>query len=105
MITDQGLSPERDTPSAPPHLRQSQAALMLGSGRGAPIPLPRRRLRRVAATMPGVHDLLPTYRCVDDRLRDTDPRTLTPEDVRGFGGTATWPSRRSPSTGPPPAAG
>jgi len=64
----------------------AQAALILNTGRGAPVPLPRRRLRAMAATMPGLHDLLPTYRCLDDRGHDTDPRRLTPEDVEAFGG-------------------
>lgn len=66
----------------------AQAALILNTGRGAPVPLPRTALRDLAATLPGLHDLLPVYRCVDDRDRDTDPRRLTPADVAALGGDA-----------------
>ncbi|MFB7027727.1 MULTISPECIES: lipase family alpha/beta hydrolase [unclassified Streptomyces] len=47
---------------------------------------PKRLLRRVqemAATLPGVHDLLPGYRCMD---RGLDIERLTPGDVARFGG-------------------
>jgi hypothetical protein len=71
----------------------AKCALMLATGAGAPIPLPRVRLRDAARTMPGVHDLLPTYRCVDDIDGDTDPRQLTPADVAGFGGDAELAQR------------
>ena len=37
----------------------------------------RARLRELALTLPGVHDLLPSYRCVDD----AGGRPLTPADV------------------------
>lgn len=60
-----------------------KAAAMLNSGRGAPLPMPARRLRRLAATLPGVHDLLPIYRCVEDG--DT-VRRLTASDVTDLGG-------------------
>jgi len=53
----------------------AKAAMILNSGRGGPVPLPRRRMRRLAVTMPGVHELLPTYRCVDE---GHDVRQLTP---------------------------
>src|SRR5262249_57276154 len=59
----------------------AKAAVILNSGRGGPVPLPRRRMRRLAATMPGVHELLPTYRSVDD---GDDVRRLTPADVAGL---------------------
>jgi pimeloyl-ACP methyl ester carboxylesterase len=59
------------------------AAQILNTGRGAPIPLPRARLRKLAATMPGLHDLLPSYRCVTD---GTSARRLTPSDVAALGG-------------------
>ncbi|MGH3569665.1 MAG: lipase/acyltransferase domain-containing protein [Pseudonocardia sp.] len=65
----------------------AKAALMLNSGCDAPIPLPRRQLRDLAATLPGVHDLLPAYRCLDDG--EHDPRRLTPTDVAAIGGDAT----------------
>lgn len=61
----------------------AKAAVILGSGRGGP--LPRRRLRELAAGLPGVHDLLPTYRCVDE---GDSVRRLTPADVGRFGGSA-----------------
>jgi hypothetical protein len=62
----------------------AQAALILNTGRGAPVPLPRTALRELARTLPGLHDLLPAYRCVDDL--DHDPRRLTPGDVSALGG-------------------
>lgn len=61
----------------------AKAAVLLNSGRGDPVPLPRRHLRRLAATLPGVHDLLPVYRCVDD---GDVVRRLTPADVDDLGG-------------------
>jgi pimeloyl-ACP methyl ester carboxylesterase len=60
----------------------AKAAVLLNSGRG-PVPLPRRRLQELAATLPGVHDLLPMYRCVDD---GDHVRRLTPADVADLGG-------------------
>ncbi|MGW1895394.1 esterase/lipase family protein [Streptomyces sp. NPDC002004] len=62
-----------------------KAAVILNTGRGAPIPLPRRRLRALCATMPGLHDLLPQYRSVRD---GDDVRHLTPSDVAAIGGNA-----------------
>ena len=59
-----------------------KSAYLLNAGRGAPVPLPRARLRELALTLPGVHDLLPSYRCVDDR----GGRRLTPDDVADLGG-------------------
>jgi pimeloyl-ACP methyl ester carboxylesterase len=59
-----------------------KAAYLLNAGRGAPVWLPRTRLRELALTLPGVHDLLPTYRCIDD----VGGRTLTPTDVADLGG-------------------
>ncbi|MGH3772175.1 MAG: esterase/lipase family protein [Pseudonocardiaceae bacterium] len=61
----------------------AKAMVLLSSGRGAP--LPRRRLRRLAATLPGLHDLLPMYRCVDD---GAEVRRLIPADVAALGGDA-----------------
>jgi pimeloyl-ACP methyl ester carboxylesterase len=60
-----------------------KAAYILNTGRGGPVPLPRRRLRRLARTLPGLHDLLPAYRCVDEGDR---ARWLTPTDVEALGG-------------------
>jgi pimeloyl-ACP methyl ester carboxylesterase len=59
-----------------------KAVVMLSTGRGAPIPMPRRRLRRLVRTMPGLHDLLPTYRCVDD---GTAARYLEAADIAALG--------------------
>lgn len=62
------------------------AAVILNTGQRQPIPLPRSKLREMVKTLPGVHDLLPTYRCLDDRDNDTDPRRLTHVDVEAIGG-------------------
>jgi hypothetical protein len=60
-----------------------KAAVILNAGQGAPVPLPRKRLRDLAATLPAMHDLLPTFRCVDE---GTTARRLTPDDVADLGG-------------------
>jgi hypothetical protein len=62
-----------------------KAALMLATGRGLPVRLPAGRVRRLAATLPGLYDLLPVYRCVDT---GGDARRLTPSDVADLGGSA-----------------
>nr|WP_237536121.1 hypothetical protein [Streptomyces sp. SID3343] len=58
-----------------------KAALMLNQGRGAP--LPRRRLRKLAVTLPAVHDLLPSYRCV---ITGGKARQLGLADIVDLGG-------------------
>ncbi|MFJ1593763.1 hypothetical protein ACIOD0_26480 [Kitasatospora albolonga] len=40
-----------------------KAVQVLSAGRGLP-GLPRKNLRRLARTLPGIHDLLPSYRCL-----------------------------------------
>ncbi|MFD0056952.1 hypothetical protein ACFVHR_24880 [Streptomyces sp. NPDC127168] len=60
-----------------------KAASILNSGRGTPVPLPHRRLRKLCATMPGLHDLLPQYICVID---GRDARRLSPADIESLGG-------------------
>ncbi len=60
-----------------------KATQVMNTGRGAPLPLPRRRLRHLAVTMPGLHDLLPTYRCVSE---GSSARRLTSSDVVALGG-------------------
>lgn len=60
-----------------------KAVVMLSRGSGAPLPLPRQRLLRLARTMPGLHDLLPSYRCLDE---GTSARTLVAADVATLGG-------------------
>ncbi|MGW0709815.1 lipase/acyltransferase domain-containing protein [Streptomyces sp. NPDC002643] len=61
------------------------AARILNLGKGTPVPLPARRLRRLVRTMPGLYDLLPTYRCVLDA---SGPRPLTAADIDAVGGDA-----------------
>jgi hypothetical protein len=60
-----------------------KAAHLLNTGRGAPAPMPRARLRRLAATLPGLHDLLPSYRC---REENGAGHRLTAADVAALGG-------------------
>lgn len=60
-----------------------KAVAMIATGRGGPAPLPRRRLRALAAGMPGIYDLLPSFRCVD--LGD-HARHLTCADIELIGG-------------------
>ncbi|WP_459751406.1 esterase/lipase family protein [Streptomyces sennicomposti] len=59
------------------------AANILNAVQGAPIPLPHGRLAAAAATMPGVHDLLPRFLCLEE---DDTVRRLTPADVADLGG-------------------
>lgn len=63
----------------------AKTLLTLAEGRGAPFPLPRRRLRDVVRTLPGAYDLLPIYRCVRD---GSDVRKLTVADVADVGADA-----------------
>lgn len=67
-----------------------KAVHLLNSGRGAPVPLPRARLRILAAQLPGLYDLLPAYRCVDD---GSGGRRLTPGDIADLGGDADLAER------------
>ncbi|OLR95118.1 hypothetical protein BJP25_09030 [Actinokineospora bangkokensis] len=57
----------------------AKAVLILAAGEGAP--LPARRLREVAVTMPGIHDLLPFYRCL---LQGDTVTRLTESDAAGL---------------------
>jgi hypothetical protein len=66
-----------------PFFGAPKAVLLLASGEGGAVPLPRGRLRRLAATLPGVYDLLPSYRCVTD---GGSVRRLTAADIAGLGG-------------------
>ncbi|MFE1288201.1 esterase/lipase family protein [Streptomyces sp. NPDC058751] len=68
-----------------PYFGAVKAAVILNLGRGAPVPLPRKHLRTLAATLPGVYDLLPRYRCVDE---DGGPRLFTEADTVAIGGNA-----------------
>jgi hypothetical protein len=73
-----------------------KATALLNTGRGAPVPLPARRplttlltpdadagLAALAHTLPGVHDLLPIYKCL---VEGDTPRRLDPADVAAMGG-------------------
>ncbi|HET8660180.1 MAG TPA: hypothetical protein VFM55_14420 [Micromonosporaceae bacterium] len=62
-----------------------KAVHILGTGRGATPPLPRARLRHLVRDMPGLYDLLPSYRCVVD---GPGSRRLAPADVAAVGGDA-----------------
>ncbi|WP_203835369.1 lipase/acyltransferase domain-containing protein [Winogradskya humida] len=62
-----------------------KAVQILNSGVGTPAPLPHRRLRQMTATMPGLHELLPSYRCVAD---GAGARPITPAEVADIGGDA-----------------
>lgn len=64
-----------------------KAVVLLNTGSGAPLPMPHQRLRAVAATMPGVHGLLPTHRCLltTDAAGVDDVVRLTPGDVAAAG--------------------
>ncbi|MFI7356343.1 hypothetical protein ACIBTP_20655 [Streptomyces avidinii] len=59
------------------------AAVMLNSGKGAPLPLPRNALQQAARTMPGVYDLLPSYRALDLGI---ESRVPTANDLVSLGG-------------------
>ncbi|GAA2339019.1 hypothetical protein GCM10010170_020890 [Dactylosporangium salmoneum] len=58
------------------------AALRLLTGGGAGVPVTRDHLRAFSG-LPGIYDLLPTYRCVVD---GSGVRDLTPHDVASSGG-------------------
>lgn len=70
-----------------PFLGSAKAAVMLNGGRGEGGGLRRirERLQALAVTLPGVHDLLPDYRCVDEGL---EVARLTPATVESIGGTS-----------------
>src|SRR5262249_10364507 len=70
-----------------------KAVMLLASGRGMPVPMPRIRVRRLARGLPGVHDLLPAYRCVTGggSGEGAGARRPTPSDVPGLGGDRELP--------------
>lgn len=86
-----------------PFFGAPKAVLLLGSGRGG-LPLPRARVQRLAVGLPGVYDLLPTYRCVSD---GGSARRLTAADVAGLGGDTELAavSLAAPAVGLPVQAG
>ncbi|MDT9693408.1 alpha/beta fold hydrolase [Streptomyces sp. P9(2023)] len=59
------------------------AALMLNAGKGGPGLLPPSVLSEITPTMPGLYDLLPSYRC---REYGTDMRAPDVDDVVALGG-------------------
>jgi hypothetical protein len=65
-----------------------KAVQILASGTGSPLPLPRTRVRTLAGGLPGLHDLLPVYRCVIDggHAEADGARRLTPSDMGDVGG-------------------
>jgi hypothetical protein len=74
-----------------PFLGAVKTAVILGGDRANPTPaLPPRRMQALAATLPGVHDLLPDYRCVDEGL---DVARLSPETVGAIGGSKELAAR------------
>ncbi|GLW45610.1 hypothetical protein Stsp02_12720 [Streptomyces sp. NBRC 14336] len=67
-----------------PYYGSVKAAALLSTGEGTPLPLPRRRLRALARTLPGLHELLPSYRCVEETPGVF--RRFTPSDAEALGG-------------------
>ena len=64
-----------------PYYGSVKSAYILSSGQG--IPIPRKRLRKLVQHMPGLYDLLPFYRCVDD---GASARRLQPGDIAAIDG-------------------
>jgi Lecithin:cholesterol acyltransferase len=80
-----------------PFFGAPKALQMLASGAGLPIPLPNARARTLAAALPGLFDLLPSYRCV--LVTGTDPeapataRKPTLGDIQALGGSTVEAAR------------
>jgi hypothetical protein len=69
-----------------PFLGSVKSAVILNGDRSSRLPaLIRRRMQALSATLPGVHDLLPDYRCVD---AGTDVHRLGSAEVAALGGDA-----------------
>ncbi|MFF9199357.1 hypothetical protein ACF09L_29545 [Streptomyces sp. NPDC014779] len=68
-----------------PFLGSVKSAVVLASGKAGAPWLPKKALREAGRTMPGLYDLLPSYRCVWD---GEDTRRLTVSDVTALGGDA-----------------
>lgn len=69
-----------------PWLGAPMAFAALSTGKGLPVPQTSEKVRALLANMPGLHDLLPTYECVDMAEGYDDPRYLTEYDIREAGG-------------------
>ncbi|MEW2621527.1 hypothetical protein [Streptomyces sp. NPDC048106] len=81
-----------------------KAVLMLNAGKGLPLPVPSAALREVAPTMPGLYDLLPSYRAHEV---DGDMRVPGVEDIVAIGGrrdlakaAVDWRTSRAETTLP-----
>ncbi|WP_107089122.1 lipase/acyltransferase domain-containing protein [Streptomyces sp. WM4235] len=68
-----------------PFLGSAKAAMMLNGGRrtGGISGMVLDRLQRLSVTLPGIYDLLPDYRCIDEGL---EVARLTPQTVARIGG-------------------
>ncbi|MCC2316272.1 esterase/lipase family protein [Cellulomonas xiejunii] len=68
-----------------PYFGAVKAVQTLVAGRGAPLLIPPAAARALARTCPGLYDLLPRYRCVDDggTLRSLDTADLVALDADG----------------------
>jgi hypothetical protein len=61
-----------------------KSTLLLQSGVGTPVPFAHeKRIRELARTLPGVYDLLPMYRCVEE---GDEVRRFSKEDAERIGG-------------------
>ena len=60
-----------------------KTVILLDRGDGAALPIPRQRLVSLARTLPGIYDLLPSYRCVEE---SGTARRLAPADIADLGG-------------------
>lgn len=80
-----------------PFFGAPKAVQMLASGSGLPVPLPYARARSLAAGLPGLFDLLPSYRCVLTEGTGSgapdSARRLTVGDIESLGGSADESSR------------
>jgi pimeloyl-ACP methyl ester carboxylesterase len=68
-----------------PFFGAPKAVQLLASGAGTPLPMPHARIRTLAAGLPGLHDLLPVYRCVTDNRRN-DGRSPEADQVHQLNG-------------------
>lgn len=66
-----------------PYFGSVKTVQTLATGSGAPVPA--RAARALAATCPGVYDLLPRYRCMSDTTRRHSLRMFTVEDAARIG--------------------